>query len=213
MLLLGLSGLLPAAPAQAGFCASGATCSFDLDNTNVLGVDIVIRVTVNNTGATSVLTVNWISDNLANTPLGIDQFGFNSTASTTVLPAGWSNAGCKPPPGPPTPGCQMDGFGRFASEIDSPGGTDLSFSFTLGSLVTTFADNTQGGEFAAHIRYSGNCSGFVSDGTSKGASKDTNCTIEGIGKVPEPGTLVLLGIAMLGLGIVSRRMRTLPRTV
>jgi hypothetical protein len=172
---------------------------------------VLIRVTVNNTGATSVLTVSFISDNLANTPLGIDQFGFNSTAATTVLPPGWSNAGCPPPPGPPTPGCQMDGFGRFASEIDSPGGNDLLFTFTLGSLVTTFADNSNGGEFAAHIRYSGNCSGFVSDGASKGVGKDANCTIVGIGQVPEPGTLVLLGIAMVGLGIVNRRSRIVPR--
>ena len=98
----------------------------------------------------------------------------------------------------------MDGFGPFDMEIDDAAGTLLNFSFFLDGKETNFADNANGGEFALHIRYSGGCSGFVSDGTSSNPGANTAC-IPDQGRVPEPGTLLLLGIAMAGLGF-SRRI-------
>jgi hypothetical protein len=103
------------------------------------------------------------------------------------------------------PGCQMDGFGRFQSEIDDGGGTDLNFSFFLDGIETTFADNDEGGEFALHIRYSDGCSMFASDGVAKGPTANTACSIIGQ-QVPEPGTLLLLGIGIAGLGYARSRV-------
>jgi hypothetical protein len=106
----------------------------------------------------------------------------------------------------------MDGFGPMNSEIDSPGGTDLSFSLTLASLVTDFTANGNGAEFVAHIRYdvppgtTGSCSGFVSDGTATSPTPiaGTLCTPA---NAPEPGTLGLIALAMLGPALALRRRR------
>jgi hypothetical protein len=198
-----LVALLPALPAQAGSCAAGSVCVIELENTNVLGVNIDIDVTIDNSGAVTVLTVAFHEDNLTNTPLGIDQFAWNDAALATSMTAGWSLDNCSTNPAP----CQMDGFGNFAVSASSPGGNDLSgITFTLASLVTTFADNPNGGEFAAHIRYSGGCSGFVSDGAAV-RSANTACSIEPPLLTPEPGSLSLLGIALLALAGFARSRR------
>jgi hypothetical protein len=189
--------LFAIAPAQAGFCASGDECDITLENTNLVGVTITINVHIDNTGATTVLTVTWIGDNLQNTPIGIDQFGYNSNALASSLSGSWSQADCNT--------CNIDGFGTMLSEIDDPGGTDTEFNFTLNALVTTFPENENGAEFIAHVRYSDGCSGFVSDGISKSAETSTNCTI---GEIPEPATLLLVVAGLLGLAGIGRRTLT-----
>jgi hypothetical protein len=207
-IVLGIIGIAAAGallvsgrPAEAGSCAAGATCTFELTNTNVTDVTVDIRVTVNNSGSSTVLTFAFISDNITNTPLGIDQFGYNSAvAGVSPLPGGWTQAANCP--------CNQDGFGKFASEIDKPASTALSFTFTLQGLVTTFADNANGGEFAAHIRYDGNCSAFVSDGTSSGTTPDSNCH-----GVPEPASMLLLTTGLVSTaGLLGTRLRS-RRTV
>lgn len=197
-----LLAVLPAAPAQADLiCASGSSCSINLTNTNVTGMSIDVLVGVNNTGANTVISVMFISDSILNTALGIDMFGYRSTSLASSLPGGWSQAACSTTPAP----CQMDGFGDLLSEISSPGGTMLAFSFTLSSLVTSFISNSNGSTFAGHIRYSGNCSAFFSDGVSNGVSDNRGC-IPGQQQVPEPGTLLLLSLAILGLGFARRQV-------
>jgi len=120
--LIWLVGLLatlmtvPSGLAEAISCDAGNTCIEDLTNTNTTGVTIDIRVTVDNTGATSVLNVAFLSDNIQNTPLGIDQFGYASAVLASILPPGWSQAPCSTTPAP----CTMDGFGDLVSEIDNP---------------------------------------------------------------------------------------------
>ena len=200
---------LPSAPVWAGACASGNTCTVDLFNVNIFNtgngdIDIHIAVTINNTGPTTVLTFAWVSDNLTNNPLGIDMVAWSADVlASAPLP------GDRVHQGGPSP-YEMDGFGSFAQKYHSPGGTDLSVSFTLASLVTLFPENNPHagqipGEFAVHIRYDGNCSGFVSDATAE-QSQDSNCTTNR-NETPEPGSLLLLGIGILALGL-ARRMST-----
>src|SRR5262245_6541212 len=104
-------------------CPAGTVCNEALTNTNITGVQINLNVNVNNTGATTVITVSFVSDNLNNSPLGIDQIGYQSSVAATVLEPGWSQASC------PSGGCTMNGFGKFTSEIDNSASTDLSVQF------------------------------------------------------------------------------------
>jgi hypothetical protein len=178
--------------AEAANCAAGATCNVLLTNTNVTGVQITINVTINNTGATTILTFAFVSDNITNNPLGLDQIGWTADVNANPVPVGWTQKTDQ----------QMDGFGKFARELDQPAGTNLTQSFTLASLVTSFPDNAAGAEFAVHIRYDGNCSAFVSDGTTS-PSPDAGCNII---TSPEPSSLPLLGVGLIAIGLGWRKI-------
>src|SRR3982751_4923259 len=82
----GILALVPFTSANAGQCAAGDTCTFFLTNTNQQGITTNIEVVVNNftDAAHTQITVNYLSSNISNTPLGIDQFGFNSALAIST---------------------------------------------------------------------------------------------------------------------------------
>jgi hypothetical protein len=205
--LFGLAVFVPGGPADAISCPVGSTCSVELTNTNVVeltGIDI--RVTVDNTGANTILSYELISSPVSNTALGLDHFFYDNSTVVDPCPAGFTcNSG----------GTNANGFGSFASQATSdPGGTHGLTGdpviLTLDGLVTDFDQTAGGGEFATHIRFAGipvgtSCSGWVSDGTASDSNSAAGCG--GQQRVPEPGSLTFLGLGLTGLAALYGRRK------
>jgi hypothetical protein len=196
VLALGLIGSVT--PASAGV--------FNLNNWNNTQLDasddfVQVRTGANCAG-TDTICVQWNEGAIVEGPnaQGIDQFFYDndgsangSTALTISSISGntdtWSfNFN----------GTQGDGFGGFDSHKSSgPSENSLSLVFTIpGSDNAT----SQLDEFALHVRYLNNCSGWVSNRTGGTPTSDANCGTA----VPEPAPLGLMAIGILGLLLVRR---------
>lgn len=169
--------------------------SWNVTELNSSGDYIDVSIGDDGLGNTT-LTVQWVSGaSNSLTAIGIDMFGFNSSASVLICPTGWNcNNGVQ----------NMSGFGTFAQFEKDPGGTEgisSSIVFVLNGTAA-FTSNSQGAQYAAHVRYGNDCSGFVSDGTaSGGATSNADC---GASQVPEPSTLLLLGSGLFGAGVLKK---------
>lgn len=205
-ILLGGAVMAPTENAYALPCTNAdSVCSMNFWNvTELTASGDAVNATLGglNSGLYTTLSFQWVSGN-ATPPaaIGIDMIGWTGSIGVSGCAAGWDcNLGRQ----------NMAGFGRFLQFEKDPGGTggiapDL-VTFTLAQGVvgfSAFALNDHNAQFAAHVRYSDNCSGFVSNGSTTSVGSDGNC---GATRVPEPSTLLLLGVGTLALGIwVARK--------
>ena len=138
---------------------------------------------------------------------GIQDFGFNSNltllSSYFSLPTGWDVD---------LTGSTLSKFGVFYADTSGKGNTRHDpLTFTLTIPTATIADvsdfyvaNAKGYQFAAHIADIGpygDDSSITSAWFAGGPPKDGG----GGTPVPEPATMILMGIGMLGIGVGARR--------
>lgn len=176
--------------------------SYDLTNWNDPVLDASTdKVTVNVTTSSGVTTLvfTWVSGNSGLTAIGMDKIGYDSTvgccaAGTT---AGWGPFDSDGIP----PSHNMDGFGSFLSVGAKPAANDLAITLVLAGNASAALNGAE--DFAVHVRYGNDCSGFVSGRTTSTDSDGTSPC--GSTQVPEPTSLILLGSGLAGLGLWGRK--------
>ncbi len=197
--------LLTAAAMALGMIASQAQATlWTLDVSNVdLGVPgpyATVNIDVTGNVATFTIDANdAILNSGGSTNFGIDKFFFN-TGLTTITASDFSNLTNWAVAYDKT----ASSFGNFMLEFKGTASAQLDpLIFTITDAAITnpldfYVANTAGYHFATHIRafdplLNGESSAFFSDGTPPPPP------------VPEPGTIMLLGVGLFGLAVYGKR--------
>lgn len=185
-------------------------------------------VTVNRTtGTTATITFTSLTQTISGTTYdyllgGAGAVGVNVNSTNWSLGAiTGSNSFAGFTPGPYSNGGagNEDGFGGFNQTIDSFDGythSSTEISFTLTDLAGTWSSASQvllaNAPAAAHVFVCAETAGVCTTGsgavvTGFAAGVGSGGTFSGEGFVPEPGSIMLLGTALMGLAFAIRRKR------
>lgn len=198
--LTALVAILAFAPGAMADSVGSTSCStgqpVTLGNDNIANLTVIVTLCVDGANVT-LAGVSWTGGVAALTFSGVDTLQYQQNV-TLVSAAPPGNAGNLWSPTIAASG-GPSGFGSFSFEINA----NLQSSPLSGypGQLWTFSGNqsTSGLDYMAHVRLGNGCSAWVS-GRSYTAteSTDTNCTGT---SVPEPGTMSLFGLGLLGIAI------------
>jgi len=157
-----------------------------------------VTVDVTTNAGITTLVFTWVSGNSGLTAIGMDKIGYDSTVGCCGVgtTSGWGPFDSDGNP----PSHNMNGFGSFLSVGAKPAANDVLITLVLSGDASAALDSPL--DFALHVRYGNDCSGFVS-----GRSHEPNGSTSGCGsvQVPEPSSLLLLGSGLTGLGLWGRK--------
>jgi len=192
--ILMVVGLLLGMVAQSG---PAYAISYDLTNWNETNLDAStdkVTVDVTTSSGFTTLVFTWVSGNSGLTAIGMDKIGYDSTVGCCGLgtTSGW---------GPFGGSGNEDGFGSFLQTGMKPAANDLAITLKLTGDASLALNGPE--DFALHIRYGNDCSGFISGRSSNDPS--TNSACGSVHQVPEPTSLLLLGSGLAGMGLWGRK--------